>query len=230
MQFYGIGLSIGTDAGEDAAIPWLGLRDGKDDDYKEMAENLDDRLCEARTWLQECFSEHRACDRRIDFEWPRRVLDIADECVRLVTSASLSQTQTEETRYYYYYYACLSYAWGTSENLKTLKENLESHMRGIGISSLPRTLSDAVYVCKAMGIRYLWIDALCIIQDDTQDWMDQIPKMSSIYQGAELVISAQAASNVHQGFLSLTTAKNAPFKRVELPFQLPIPDSQTLDS
>jgi hypothetical protein len=177
MQSYGVGLYIGTDAGGDAAIPWLGLRDGKDDDYKEMAENLDDRLCEARTWLQECVNEHRACDRHILVDvWPRRVLDLADEPIRLVTSASLSPTQTQQTGY-----ACLSYAWGTSENLKTLKENLESHMRGIDVSTLPHTLSDAVYVCKSTGIRYLWIDALCIIQDGTQDWMDQIPKMSSIY-------------------------------------------------
>jgi hypothetical protein len=180
-----------------------------------MAENLEDRLREARTWFQECIADHRACDQRIE-EWPRRVLDLADEPIRLVTSASLSQTETQQTGY-----ACLSYAWGTSANLKTLKENLEAHMRGIDVSTLPRTLSDAVYVCKAMGIRYLWIDALCIIQDDTQDWMDQIPKMSSIYQGAELVISAQSATNVHEGFLSLTAAKNAPFKRVELPFKMP---------
>jgi hypothetical protein len=139
-----------------------------------MAENLDDRLGEARAWLQECFEHHRACDQRV-VEWPRRVLDTADENIRLVASASLSLTETEQAGY-----ACLSYAWGTSGNLKTFKENLEAHQRGIDVASLPRTLSEAVYVCKFMRIRYLWIDALCIIQDDTQDWMDQIPKMASI--------------------------------------------------
>jgi hypothetical protein len=65
------------------------------------------------------------------------------------------------------------------------------------------------------------IDALCIIQDDVQDWMDQIPRMSSIYPGAELVISAQGASSVQEGFLSLNSAVNAPFKRVEVPFRMP---------
>jgi hypothetical protein len=51
--------------------------------------------------------------------------------------------------------------------------------------------------------------------------MDQIPRMSSIYQGAELVISAQGASSVHEGFLSLGPAANAPFKRIEAPFRMP---------
>lgn len=72
------------------------------------------------------------------------------------------------------------------------------------------------------------IDALCIIQDDLQDWMDQILRMSSIYQGAELVISAQGASSVHDGFLSLGPAANAPLKRIEVPFCMSDGTSRTV--
>ncbi|CAN9380736.1 unnamed protein product [Alternaria alternata] len=72
------------------------------------------------------------------------------------------------------------------------------------------------------------IDALCIIQDDVQDWMDQIPRMSSIYQGAELVISAQGASSVQEGFLSLGSAANAPLERIEVPFRMPDGTSRTV--
>jgi hypothetical protein len=158
-----------------------------------MTENLDDRLAEARAWLQECFNDHRACDQRT-VEWPRRVLDTADETIRLITSASLSQTETEQAGY-----ACLSYAWGTSGNLKTLKENLEAHQRGIDVVSLPRTLSEAVYVCKSMRIRYLWIDALCIIQDDTQDWKTQIHKMASIVSHLEIQDARETSTDIiHQ--------------------------------
>jgi hypothetical protein len=58
--------------------------------------------------------------------------------------------------------------------------------------------------------------------------MDQIPRMSSIYQGADLVISAQGASAVHEGFLSLSPAANAPFKRIEVPFRMPDGTSRTV--
>ncbi|CAN9380291.1 unnamed protein product [Alternaria sp. RS040] len=101
-------------------------------------------------------------------------------------------------------------------------------MQGIDVHTLPRTLADAVHVSRAFGLRYLWIDALCIIQDDVQDWMDQIPRMSSIYQGAELVISAQGASSVQEGFLSLGSAANAPLKRIEVPFRMPDGDLRTV--
>ncbi|CAN9414245.1 unnamed protein product [Alternaria alternata] len=101
-------------------------------------------------------------------------------------------------------------------------------MQGIDVHTLPRTLADAVHVSQAFGLRYLWIDALCIVQDDVQDWMDQIPRMSSIYQGAELVISAQGASSVQEGFLSLGSAANAPLKRIEVPFRMPDGTSRTV--
>ncbi|KAG9195985.1 hypothetical protein G6011_01106 [Alternaria panax] len=135
------------DAGEDYAIPWLGLRNGPGDRYREQSTNLEDRLNEARIWYEDCKANHPFCVPRKD-GWPRRILDLTSDSVRL-------------------------------------------------------------------------IDALCIIQDDVQDWMDQIPRMSSIYQGAELVISAQSASSVEEGFLSLTSAANAPLKRIEVPFRMP---------
>ncbi|KAL1793654.1 hypothetical protein ACET3X_008636 [Alternaria dauci] len=202
-------------AGEDSAIPWLGLRNGPKDRYREQSNNLEDRLNEARIWYEDCKSNHPLCVPRKD-GWPRRILDLTADSVRLVNAEAIESTSSQQQEGY----ACLSYAWGTTGNLKTLTDNLQSHMEGIDVDTLPRTLFDAVHVARAFGLRYLWIDALCIIQDDVQDWMDQIPRMSSIYQGAELVISAQGASNVKEGFLSLAPAANAPLKRIEVPFHM----------
>lgn len=113
-------------------------------------------------------------------------------------------------------YVALSYCWGTKGNFKTLEENRQSHMRGIAISLLPKTLRDAVRVCQAFNARYLWIDALCIIQDDRDDWMEQIPMMSDIYAGALFVFAAECAASVYDGCLELGVSKNAPFQRLDI--------------
>jgi hypothetical protein len=64
----------------------------------------------------------------------------------------------------------LSRCWGTSSNVQrtiTTSENLEARMAGIDVSTLPKTFQDAVKITRDLGLRYLWIDSLCIIQNDT---------------------------------------------------------------
>ena len=141
-----------TDAEEDSAIPWLGLRNGPKDTYREQSNNLEDRLNEARIWFEDCKANHQCCVPRKD-GWPRRVLDLATDSLQLLNSASIESTSSQRQEGY----ACLSYAWGTTGNLKTLTNNLRSHMQGIDISTLPRTLVDAVHVSRAFGLRYLWV-------------------------------------------------------------------------
>jgi hypothetical protein len=144
-----------TDAGEDCAIPWLGLRNGTEDGYKEQSNNLEDRLNEARIWFEDCKANHPCCVPRKD-EWPRRVLDLSTEPMRLLNSVSITSTSSQQEDGY----ACLSYAWGTTGNFKTLTENLDAHMQGISVSTLPRTLADAVHVAQTFGLRYLWVKRL----------------------------------------------------------------------
>ncbi|PQE20746.1 heterokaryon incompatibility protein [Rutstroemia sp. NJR-2017a BBW] len=100
-------------------------------------------------------------------------------------------------------YACLSYCWGTDldNNVKTLKANLKQHLDGILISVLPKTIQDAVLVCQRLGIRYLWVDALCIIQDDEEDWENESIQMCDIYSGSHITIAAHRVESCKQGFL-----------------------------
>ena len=72
-------------------------------------------------------------------------------------------------------------------------------MKGIPLDSLPRTIRDIVSVCRQLGQQYLWVDALCIIQDNAADKMAQIPRMADIYSGALLVISAAGTADVLDG-------------------------------
>lgn len=83
----------------------------------------------------------------------------------------------------------------TSTNLKHLK-------RGIELSSLPKTIRDAVLVARLAGVHYLWVDALCIIQDSRMDWARESARMGEIFEGAFFVISADSAVDSHSGFLS----------------------------
>jgi hypothetical protein len=61
---------------------------------------------------------------------------------------------------------------------------------------------DALTITRQLRFQYLWIDALCIIQDSAEDWAEESPKMASIYGQAALMISATAAENCHSGILN----------------------------
>ncbi len=63
-------------------------------------------------------------------------------------------------------------------------------MEGIDIDDLPPTFRDAVTVVRKLGLRYLWIDSLCIIQKDLEDWQIESARMSSIFRNAYLVLGA----------------------------------------
>lgn len=103
-------------------------------------------------------------------------------------------------------YAALSYCWGGDQIVKTTIANIQSKREGIALEYLPRTLQDAIQVCKQLKIRYLWIDALCIIQDDEDDVAREISRMGLIYNRADLVICASRAKSVYDGFLADTAA------------------------
>jgi len=96
-------------------------------------------------------------------------------------------------------YATLSYCWGAGLPLKTTSANILSHCQGIPLESFPKTLAEAIRVTRRLKIRYIWIDALCIIQDgDGQDWAEQSASMTDI-----LNISALESPNCDAGLLPL---------------------------
>lgn len=98
-------------------------------------------------------------------------------------------------------YLALSHVWGISPiKCKTTKSNLEEYQSlGIAYERLPRTFQEAVRVTAALGLRHLWIDCLCIIQDDELDWRREAKKMASIYRAATLTLSATSASGSSEG-------------------------------
>jgi hypothetical protein len=101
------------------------------------------------------------------------------------------------------YYATLSHCWGDSNNrpLSTTDQTLACRHQGIEDEELPKTFRHAVQVCRELGIEYLWIDSLCIIQEQKsqEDWAKEAPRMGLVYGNSRLTISAAAAANSTQG-------------------------------
>lgn len=128
---------------------------------------------------------------------PTRLIDLGrpgeDETVRLANGA------TSEP------YVALSYCWGGRQSLLTRKANLEEHQRAIPVSKLARSIQDAIHFTREMGIRFLWIDCLCIIQDDKQDKAREIGKMRNVYANSFLTICAGRARATADGFLAPRT-------------------------
>lgn len=105
-------------------------------------------------------------------------------------------------------YAALSHCWGPEPDfLVTNSDNLQDHMKSISLDDLPQNFKDAVEVATRLGLQYLWIDSLCIVQDDDNDWRKQSAKMKDVFENAFLTIAATAASCSREGFLTtkLTT-------------------------
>lgn len=98
-------------------------------------------------------------------------------------------------------WCALTYCWGGQQPVTTTCSTLANHLVEINIHQLPPTLQDAVAVCRGLGVQFLWIDSLCIVQDDELDMRRELSHMAQIYELALVVISASRAANVHEGFL-----------------------------
>ncbi|KAI0179040.1 heterokaryon incompatibility protein-domain-containing protein [Hypoxylon sp. FL1284] len=146
-----------------------------------------------RSWLNQCHLDHPRC-RAFKIEYmPKRVLEIEEglehPTVRLCTNPPLAL------------YVTLSYCWGGDQHSKTTKARLGSYERGIPLDTLPKTIQDAAIVTLGIGLRYLWVDALCIVQDDAADKQEEISKMHLVYRGAHLTIAAANTPTSYGGFL-----------------------------
>lgn len=144
------------------------------------------------SWITECDTNHEDCITK-NAKLPRRVLDVGCS----TESRLFLHVSSEEVGRY----VALSYCWGTSHPPKTTQDNLAQHLEDIRVENLPRTFQDAVIVTRNIGVRYLWIDSLCIVQDQDCDWEMESSKMAAYYSNAYLVIAADQAGDSTQGFL-----------------------------
>ena len=98
-------------------------------------------------------------------------------------------------------YVTLSHCWGKQRITRLLKENKDDFEKEIPISTLPQTFRDAIEFARRLDrkVRYLWIDSLCIVQDNNDDWARESVQMYEVYRNSYCNISATAACDSHQG-------------------------------
>jgi hypothetical protein len=160
------------------------------------SQNVNDigpRLSMIADWLRDCGDNHSLCASPSSVPLPKRLLqlegrEIPPGQVRLALTAGMRGL-----------YAAVSYCWGSVIPLTTTKESFPDHMRGILIQDLPKTFRDSIYICRQLNIRYLWIDSLCIIQDDPYDWIEEAAKMDGIFQQAHITLAATAGDDSNAG-------------------------------
>lgn len=116
-------------------------------------------------------------------------------------------------------YAALSYCWGGDQPCKLRKATLQGAQTVILMDQLPQTIKDAIRVAREFELTFLWIDCLCIVQDDVEEVAREIDKMSEIFQGAVVTISAASASGSSEGFLQARTPTGANCPQFKLPFR-----------
>ncbi|OOF94952.1 hypothetical protein ASPCADRAFT_507815 [Aspergillus carbonarius ITEM 5010] len=154
---------------------------------------IDDAVIHIRHWLKTCMEEHKQCSMNPKTSLPRRVIDIGCSDADKV---SLYQPKLADA---WSPYVAVSYCWGTEGNLMTTKENIDIHRQHIEWKLIPCTLQEAISLTRRLGIRYIWIDALCIIQNDGEDWNREAVKMGDYYQSAQLVVAAARSPNAKSG-------------------------------
>ncbi|KAK3362568.1 heterokaryon incompatibility protein-domain-containing protein [Lasiosphaeria hispida] len=158
------------------------------------AVSSEESFAKARTWMEECTATHASCPKLGNASLPTRVLDV--EPLDRHENPRVYITRGESARY-----IALSYCWGGPQPLTSTTATIGSNVRGIPLKSLPQTLKDAITVTRKMGCKYLWIDALCILQDSDDDKSREIGQMARIYRDSYCTISAASAKAVSDGFL-----------------------------
>ena len=153
--------------------------------------------CEAsmkqcQRWLTMCVDGHPECraTNGKDVRPPKRLVDVGqveETKIHLRTTSSESQPLS---------YATLSHCWGQSQHLLLTAETYSEFSSGIALVRLPRTFRDAVVLTRRLGIQYLWIDSMCILQDSEQDWREQSAIMGEVYRNSLVNI---AATSAHDG-------------------------------
>jgi len=145
-----------------------------------------------RGWISKCHGWHgESCAPapRVSLPAHFRAIDVHRACV--VEGPPLDE------------YVALSYVWGRRAQVQLTEETWPSlHADGAlldGALRVARTIEDAILLCRELGQRWLWVDALCIRQDDEVDREEQIACMDTIYSGASLTIVGAAGGDSNAG-------------------------------
>ncbi|KAF2248472.1 HET-domain-containing protein [Trematosphaeria pertusa] len=151
----------------------------------------------ARSWIEECIAQHNhepggePTTAPLRLVWLRKRPGTYDlQLVEPPGNANGSSC-----------FVALSYCWGGDQRHKTTKARLRASGGRLLFHELPRTIQDAIKITAGLGYEFIWIDSLCIVQDDALEAQREIAKMPHIYSRAIVTIAAATAASASEGFL-----------------------------
>ncbi|CAG9981351.1 unnamed protein product [Clonostachys byssicola] len=146
----------------------------------------DSNVAIAKNWIDTCSNHHQGCPSPDPTSFPTRVIDVGTigdaKCSLFIPKSGFISR-----------YVALSHCWGGPIEHILLKKTLAEFQTSIHWDNLEANFQDAVTITRNLGLRYLWIDSLCIIQDDFDDWAVESAKMADLYRNAFVTISAMSS-------------------------------------
>ncbi|KAK5994163.1 hypothetical protein PT974_07604 [Cladobotryum mycophilum] len=157
------------------------------------------RISITRKWLSDCQQLHSRCGATTPMNMPTRVIDLGPPEASIKPRLFVTNGATD-------HYVALSYSWGDGVRHKvTLKRaTLAGYMKEIPEGDMTLAHREALQIARELHYRYIWIDALCIVQDDKDDWAQESNRIADVYGNAELTIVAGRSKNSLNGFLGQT--------------------------
>ncbi|KAF4630421.1 hypothetical protein G7Y89_g7720 [Cudoniella acicularis] len=147
-------------------------------------------------WVWDCVERHNHCNHGVERSWrPTRLLELDRPSVGYISLNWPRELTTTE----FDSYATLSHCWGNGVPLKLTLSTQSALLEGVLISTLPQTFRDAIVVTRTLGLKFIWIDSLCIFQDSPDDWVRESSLMGKVYSQALCNIGATASAAGNEG-------------------------------
>ncbi|KAK4197949.1 heterokaryon incompatibility protein-domain-containing protein [Triangularia verruculosa] len=150
----------------------------------------DEIVSKVSRWLKLCRQGHDICSSPRSAlqkkQWyPSRLIAVQTGSVRLIETIETTLTGP---------YLTLSHRWPADASVYTQlkQDNLSSLKKGVEVTCLSRVFQDAIVITRRLGVDYIWIDSLCIIQDSKEDWEAESATMADIYSQSYCNLSATA--------------------------------------
>lgn len=179
-----------------------------------VEENPGSEACRAlmRKWVDYCV-KHDPCPLPPEdtVQLPTRVIDVGHHGDTQVHLHITKDSDVQHGRY-----MTLSHRWGKVNLPKCTKSKLGGLQKGFDVSTLPTTFRDAIEVTRSFGIRFLWIDSLCILQDSAEDWAQEAGMMGDVYHNCLVNIAATAAQDSDGGLFFKRLKRDAEHLEVEI--------------
>ncbi|KAF7957338.1 hypothetical protein EAE96_002924 [Botrytis aclada] len=182
----------------DSPIRLKGFQIGRAETDPDLGSKLNFDI--ARDWLKECLECHNCHSTNLP-QLPTRVIDVTPSQTRIIHSNGITAN-----------YIALSHCWGNPIPTSSTTATLPQYQNELPFDLLPANFRDAITITRELGVQYLWIDSLCIVQDSKHDWEQESQKMGTVYRDALVTIYAMSSNASTGGIIP-----NPAYQPVEKP-------------